>query len=210
MFITNNFQQDDREALCSLMCRYPFATLIVETETGVEVNHVPFSLCRRNGKDVLQSHIAKANPLWKNLQERSEVLVIFQGPHCYISPSYYPSKKATGKAVPTWNYVVVQVKGAITFVEDNAWKIDMLNDLTDKHEAELAEPWSVSDAPDDYTQRLLHAIVGIEIEVASIIGKWKVSQNQSTENKQGVINNLLASDDVHAPAMASFIEQSIC
>ncbi|TBR43923.1 FMN-binding negative transcriptional regulator [Marinomonas agarivorans] len=206
MFITKNFRQDNIEQLRSLICSYPFATFITHTKDQLEVNHLPFYLHQSNGKDRLQGHIARANPLWKNLKEQSEVLVIFQGPHCYISPSYYPSKKETGKVVPTWNYVVVQVKGSITFIEDKAWKIDMLNRLTDQHETKQVDPWSVADAPDEYTQRLLHAIVGIEVEVSSMIGKWKVSQNQSEENKQGVINHLSESDEVHAQAMASFVE----
>jgi transcriptional regulator len=151
------------------------------------------------GKDVLQGHIAKANPLWKNMAEKTEVLIVFNGPNCYISPNYYPTKMATGKAVPTWNYVVVHVKGLISFVHDNTWNLNLLDSLTTHHESQEPEPWSIEDAPKEYIEKMLSAIVGIEIDITSIIGKWKVSQNQAEINKQGIYKAL--SGDVKSNAL---------
>ena len=190
MYIPRKYQQDDVNKYKELITQYPFATLITYTESGIEANHIPLILNHVNGKDVLQGHIAKANPLWKNVSDKSKVLIVFNGPNCYISPNYYPTKKENGKAVPTWNYVTVHVQGAISFITDDKWNLDMVNNLTNHHEAQQPQPSSISDAPQEYIQRMLPAIVGIEIEILSMMGKWKVSQNQPDKNKQGVYAEL--------------------
>lgn len=199
MYIPKKFQQSDTTALKAMIVEYPFATLINCSELGVEANHIPLMLQQVEGKDVLQGHIAKANPLWKNMAEKTEVLIVFNGPNCYISPNYYPTKMATGKAVPTWNYVAVHVKGLISFVHDKTWNLNLLDSLTTHHEAQQPEPWSIEDAPKEYIEKMLPAIVGIEIDITSIIGKWKVSQNQADINKQGIYNAL--SGDVKSNAL---------
>jgi len=139
---------------------------------------------------VLQGHIAKANPLWKSVNEQSEVLLVFHGPNCYISPNHYPTKKDNGRAVPTWNYVAVHVKGVLTFRFDDEFKLRMLDNLTKQHEAEQETPWSIHDTPEQYINSMLPAIVGLEIKITAITGQWKVSQNQPEVNKQGVIEGL--------------------
>lgn len=190
MHIPSNFKQHDERQLKSIIREYPFTTLITQSEYGVEATHFPVILQRIEGKDVIQAHIAKANKIWETVKEGSEILLIFNGPNCYISPNYYPTKKESGKAVPTWNYVVVHVKGKISFIHDQKWIYNMIDCLTSIHESNQEIPWSISDAPDTYIKKMLPAIVGIEISIDSIDGQWKLSQNQPEINKLGVINSL--------------------
>ncbi|MCI2284908.1 FMN-binding negative transcriptional regulator [Colwellia sp. MSW7] len=195
MHVPKVFQQDDPVALHELMMKYPLASLIAYSATGIEVNHIPFFLTNSTEelhgntteKLTLQGHIAKANPLWQNVKDNAEILLVFHGPNCYISPNYYPTKKEQGKAVPTWNYVAVHVKGLLHYRFDTDFKLAMLNNLTIQHEQNQEKPWSITDAPMQYIQRMLAAIVGLEIEILSITGKWKVSQNQPEINKQGLV-----------------------
>lgn len=209
MYIPKKYQQSDTTALKALMVEYPFATLISCSELGVEANHIPLMLKRVEGKDVLHGHIAKANPLWKNIAEKAEVLIVFNGPNCYISPNYYPTKMATGKAVPTWNYVAVHVKGYISFIHDNAWNLNLLDSLTTHHEAQQPQPWSIEDAPKEYIDKMLPAIVGIEVDITSIVGKWKVSQNQVEINKQGIYSALSDDTESHARKIAILVNSYI-
>jgi len=212
MYIPKIFQQDSVNKYKDLITQYPLATLITYAESGIEANHIPLILNNVNGKDVLQGHIAKANPLWKNVSDKSKVLVVFNGPNCYISPNYYPSKKENGRAVPTWNYVAVHVQGAISFITDDKWNLAMINNLTNQHEAKQAQPWSISDAPEQYIQKMLPAIVGFEIEILSITGKWKVSQNQPEKNKQGVyveLSQLARESENNVQQMAELVSRYI-
>ena len=186
MHIPKHFQQNNIEHLKSIILEYPFATLISYSEQGLEATHLPVILNKANNQDVLQGHIAKANPLWENLSDHSDVLVVFNGPNCYISPNHYPTKKEHGKAVPTWNYVAVHVKGKLSFINDESWNVTMLEKLTNQHEATENNPWSLSDAPTAYIQKMMPAIVGLEIDITSITGQWKVSQNQPEINQKGV------------------------
>ena len=158
------------------------------------------------GKLFLQGHIAKANPLWKTTPK--EVLVIFTGPDSYISPSYYSSKQVDGKAVPTWNYVAVHIKGSLRFIHDAHWCLNLVSRLSTQHEQERDKPWSVSDAPQEYIEKMLSAVVGLEIEVNSLVCKVKASQNQTSENKQGVVSGLLSEPGgLCAYQMAELVKQ---
>lgn len=209
MHVPKAFQQDDPVALHELMVKYPLASLIAYSATGIEVNHIPFFLNKSKGKLSLQGHIAKANPLWKLIKDKSQVLLVFHGPNCYISPNYYPTKKEQGKVVPTWNYVAVHVKGLLSYRFDTEFKLDMLNNLTIQHEQNQEKPWSITDAPMQYIQRMLAAIVGLEIEILSITGKWKVSQNQPEINKQGVVSGLSNEKTTNALSMADLVKMYI-
>ncbi|MGO2342374.1 FMN-binding negative transcriptional regulator [Vibrio litoralis] len=186
------FQQSNIEHLHQIINDYPFSTLMVSTKSGIEVDHLPMILTIDDGVVRLQGHIAKANPLAKLVNDETKATIIFHGPNCYISPNYYPTKKENGKAVPTWNYIVVHVTGAIKCIHDNDWKLDFLNRLTDKHESNSDEPWSISDAPQEYIEKMLPAIVGLEVQIESIEGKWKVSQDKPEINQQGVVEGLQA------------------
>jgi len=190
MYSPNIFQQKDSQKLESLIHEYPLATLITYANNEMQANHLPFLLKEMDGKQVLQAHIAKANPLWKDIQNNANVMVVFNGPNEYISPNYYPTKKETGKAVPTWNYAVVHVKGEINFIHDETWLLNLVDNLTTKHESTQEKPWAISDSPAGYVDKMLPAIVGLEIKITSMQGKWKVSQNQPEVNKLGVIEGL--------------------
>ncbi|PKF63281.1 transcriptional regulator [Psychromonas sp. psych-6C06] len=207
MHIPNIFKQQDQKELQGIIAKYPFATLIIQTESGMEVDHLPFFLDSTNGKSVLQGHIAKANPWWKNVTETQTVMLVFHGPNCYISPNHYPTKKENGRAVPTWNYIAVHVSGTLTLRFDDHFKLNMLDNLTQQHEQEQQQPWSIKDAPEQYIQCMLPAIVGLEISITEITGKWKVSQNQPEINKNGVIGGLMKQQTENAVQIATLVKQ---
>ena len=209
MYVPKSFEQQDQTQLIDIINNYAFATLVTYSDSGIEANHLPMFIKQVNGSQVLQGHIAKSNPLWKNVNEHSEVLVIFQGPNAYISPNYYPTKHETGKAVPTWNYISVHVKGTISYISDDNWKMAMLHKLTDQHEVEQLKPWSIDDAPKSYIDKMLSAIVGLEIHIGSIQGKWKISQNQPAINQQGVISGLTECADGKVKDMVAFIKSQL-
>jgi transcriptional regulator len=150
----------------------------------------------------LRGHVARANPLWRDAAHRDEALVVFQGPQAYVSPAWYPSKAEHGKVVPTWNYVMVQARGRLRVIDDVAWLHALVTRLTATHEARRANPWAVDDAPPDYVASTLRAIVGLEIELVSLAGKWKVSQNRSAADREGVALGLDALEDDTARQMA--------
>ncbi len=209
MFIPSKFRQGNIEELISIMQKYSFAALVTQSETGIEATHLPMIVSSEPDKLYLKAHIARANPIWESVANGSNVLVIFNGPNCYISPNHYPTKKEAGKAVPTWNYVVVHVEGSISFIHNSEWIYDAIDTLTTTHEAELKEPWSISDAPDEYIQKILPAIVGIEIEITSMIGQWKLSQNQPVVNQRGVVEGLSKSLDSSAVEVACMVSSNI-
>ena len=206
MYIPSKFKQDDEQELLALMRDYPFATLITYTKSGIEVNHLPISISWQEGKLYLHAHIAKVNKFWQSVAELSEAMVIFNGPNCYISPNHYPTKQQTGKAVPTWNYIAVHVKGAIRFIHDASWIHRALETLTTEHESKSENPWAMSDVPASYINKMLPAIVGIEIAVTSITGQWKLSQNQPEINQLGVIDGLSASAEANAQQVAARVQ----
>ena len=156
----------------------------------------------------LKAHVARANPQWRDLAESPEALIVFQGPEHYVSPSWYPTKQETHKVVPTWNYVMVQTRGTAHVVEDDEWLQRQIAALTLKQEASRADPWAVVDAPADFIAFQRKAIVGIEIEITDIRGKWKTSQNRSAADRAGVIKGLQAIGDENAQAMAELVGEA--
>lgn len=191
---------DGQAALVKLLETHPLATIVRTTENGLVADHIP--LFYENGK--LIGHVAKANPLWQTAPD-SEILVIFQGIDAYISPSWYASKPVTHKVVPTWNYTTVHVYGHLNAVLAPQKNLEIVQKLTDIHEKNLPEPWSVQSAPADYIERMLNAIVGIEISISRIEAKWKVSQNQAVENQDSLIQHLQGSGEETAANMAAEI-----
>lgn len=175
-----------------LMRRYPLAAVIANGTEGLVANHIPLLLLpMANTPCVLQGHIARANPMWKQVGEASSVLVIFQGEQHYITPQWYPSKQSHGKVVPTWNYAVVHVRGVMRWRQERDWLLAMVTALTNQQEAAMRSPWQVSDAPPDYISKMLDAIIGFEIEISEMTGKWKVSQNRNEADQQGVVEGLM-------------------
>ncbi len=180
--------------------------LVSHGPQGLIANAVPFLLDRAASKlGTLQAHVARANPQWRDLAATPEALVVFLGADHYVSPSWYPSKQETHKVVPTWNYVMVQARGLARVVEDDAWLQRQIAVLTGKQEAYRDAPWSVGDAPPDFVAHQRRAIVGIEIEIADIRGKWKTSQNRTAADRAGVVEGLEAIGDEAAQAMAELV-----
>jgi transcriptional regulator len=207
MYLPPAFAEDRIEVKHGLIRAYPLGTLIVNTEEGPSADLIPFMLYPDEGEHgVLRAHVARANPVWKALADGASVLAVFQGPEAYISPNWYETKRVTGKAVPTWNYAMVQVRGTAHAVEDTAWLRRLLDDLTNVHEQTMPEPWSVSDAPPDYMATMLRAIVGIELPIASIKGKWKVSQNREIADRANVAEGLR---ERGAAGMAALVAERI-
>lgn len=185
------FREDRPEVLRSLVEAHRLGTLVTHGSNGLEANLVPFTVDWTAGPlGTLKAHLAKANDQFAALAAGAETLVIFQGPESYITPSWYPSKAEHGKVVPTWNYVVVEVRGRPRMVDDAAWLRTQIAELTAAQEASRAHPWAVDDAPAAYIEAQLKGIFGIEIPVERIEGKWKTSQNRPEADRAGVVDGL--------------------
>jgi transcriptional regulator len=201
MYLPSHFEQHDAAALHALMREHPLATLVSQQASGITADAIPLEYVAAS--HTLRGHVARANPLWREAAGRP-VLAVFNGPQAYITPSWYPSKASTHKVVPTWNYTLVHAHGVLRAVEDAPWLHELVSGLTAHHEASRAQPWAVSDAPDDYVQQMLRAIVGIEIPVDRLIGKWKISQNRSDADRLGVAAGLTEGAEP-ARAMAELV-----
>ncbi|MEQ9003315.1 MAG: FMN-binding negative transcriptional regulator [Pseudomonadales bacterium] len=204
-----HFQAPDADAVRSLITRHPLATLVLTGADGIDAEHLPMLLEHtETGHGVLRGHVARANPVWQQVPDGADALAIFHGPDHYVSPGWYPSKRAHGKVVPTWNYAVVHGHGRLTWQHDRDWLLALVTRLTDAHEAGRAAPWHVTDAPDDYVTRMLGAIVGVEIALTRLEGKWKQSQNRSTEDVAGVIAGLEADGSLSARDAAALMQET--
>lgn len=187
MYCPPAFKEDRADVLRQAIRAHPLGTLVTSGLSGLAANVLPFSLVSEPHGDVLRAHLAKANEQLLDLREGAPALVLFQGPQSYISPSWYPSKQEHGKVVPTWNYVVIEVRGTPTIIEDEAWLLAQIGELTSAHESKRADPWKVADAPREFIQAQLKGIVGLELPISRMEGKWKVSQNQPEQNRSGVV-----------------------
>lgn len=206
MYLPSHFEESRTEVLHQLMRSRPLGLLVTQARAQadgepapIEANALPFHLdVDRGPHGTLVAHVARANPVWREARTDAEVLVVFQGPQAYISPGWYATKAETGKVVPTWNYVLVEARGRLVVRDDAAWVHALVSTLTDLHEAARPAPWKVTDAPADYIAATQRAIVGIEVELSSLKGKWKVSQNRSASDRSGVVQGLtaLGRDDV--------------
>jgi transcriptional regulator len=191
MYQPSAFREERLEVLHALIRAHPLGTLITSGTQGLIANLVPFIVVADAGdKGTLRCHIAKANDQVEALKAGSETLVVFQGPEAYITPAWYASKQEHGRVVPTWNYAVVQVRGTPRVIDDAAWLRAQIEALTSGQEGRRAEPWSVSDAPAPFVEGQMKAIIGIEIPIVTIEGKWKVSQNRPAADRQGVVEGL--------------------
>jgi len=218
MYQPAHFVESRPEVLQRLIREHPFGLLVTDGASGLAANGVPFLLDPdpAGGPGVLRAHVARANPVWKEARSDRDSLVVFQGAQGYISPAWYPSKAEHGKVVPTWNYIVVQGRGAVRFIDDSAWLRAFVTRLTEGHEAgrTAAEGgrgvpvWAVSDAPADYVETMLKAIVGVEIPLNSLVGKWKVSQNRPRADREGVAAGLAQWPGDEAAAMAQAVRDA--
>lgn len=208
MYLPKHFAEPNVEAMHGLISDRPLATLVTLGAGGLEANPIPFYLSSEpKPYGTLRGHVARSNPVWKECAQDVEALAIFHGPESYITPSWYPTKAETGKAVPTWNYVTVHAYGTLRIIEDTAWLRSHLDALTLHNEAAFPHPWQLSDAPADYLNKLMAEIVGIEIVITRLMGKWKTSQNQPQQNQAGIVRGLRAIEHTDALQMASLVEK---
>lgn len=208
MYTPKHFEQPSIEAMHALVRSYPLGTLITLGAQGLCANHIPMHLSDKPAPyGLLSGHVPRANPVWHEASPDVEVMVIFQGPNAYITPSWYATKKETGKVVPTWNYTVVHAHGHLRVIDDAQWLRAHLETITHQQEASLANPWAVSDAPSDFTEKLFSHLVGIEITISKLFGKWKVSQNRPARDQAGVVAGLRSAGVADASQMARLIER---
>ncbi|MGX7001263.1 FMN-binding negative transcriptional regulator [Caballeronia sp. KNU42] len=203
MYLPPHFEEKRPEVLHRLMADNPLAALVTHGANGLDANHVPFEFDPSMGEHgILRAHVARANPICKEIDSGSDVMVIFQGASGYISPSFYPGKQETHRQVPTYNYPIVHAHGRITIRDDETFVRGVLARLTRKMEAGETAPWKMGDAPPDFIQTMLQAIVGIEIEVTRLAGKAKLSQDETAADRIGAINGVRQRETDAATALA--------
>jgi len=207
MYQPPHFREQRIDVLHALITAHPFATLVTVDPQGLNANHIPFVLHPELGANgLLRGHVSRANPVWKNIDTATDALAIFQGPDAYITPSWYPSKKVDGKVVPTWNYATVHAHGPLQVVDDAAALRQHLDSLVASHEQDRPVPWATNDAPADYIASHMKGIVGIEMPISRLEGKWKVSQNRSDQDRTGVARGLRLEGGDTAQSMADLVD----
>ena len=210
MYNPSAFRETRPEILEAALAAHPLAALVTMGSQGLDASHIPLIYHpTEGGMGVLRGHMARANPQWRQYTQETEALAIFSGPQHYVTPAWYPTKKENGKVVPTWNYLVVHARGLLSFQDEPAWLLENVQSLTDAHERSRDAPWRVTDAPPDYIDNMLRAIVGVELKIASLEGKWKVSQNRSLPDRQGVIAGLQSLKSTDADEMAALVRASL-
>jgi len=211
MYLPKHFEETRVQVLHELIGAHPLGALVAMTSAGLDANHIPFEVDPEPAPfGTLRGHIARANGLWRDFSRDVEALVIFQGPGTYVSPAWYPTKQETAKVVPTWNYAVVHAYGVLRFIDDRDWLRAFVTKLTARHEAPRPDPWKVTDAPADYIEQMLGAIIGLEIPITRLVGKWKVSQNRPAQDRDGVVEGLLREGGRSAAAMAELVRRATC
>lgn len=208
MYIPSSNAEHSPEVMFDFIEAHPLGILVTGSGEGLFATHLPLLLDRTRGpRGALMGHVARANRQHTlPVGDGAESLVIFSGPDAYISPSWYPAKAEHGKVVPTWNYVAVHVYGRLRYTSDPVWLREHVGRLTTHHEASRAMPWSVEDAPNEYIDQMLRAIVGVEIEITRLEGKWKMSQNRSAADIDGVVDGLGASLSARDRAVADIVQ----
>ena len=204
MYLPTSFRQDDLAALHQEIAVSRLATVVSQGPNGLQASHLPLLLIAEEGQyGTLYGHFARANPHWQELAGDGEVLAIFNGPDAYVSPSWYPAKAEHGKVVPTWNYIAVHAHGRAELFDDAERLLQLVSRLSERHEAGRAQPWAVSDAPRDYLDAMLRAIVGFALPIERLQGKWKLGQNRSAADQVGVREGLAASFDTRDRELAA-------
>lgn len=191
MYTPKSYREERLEVLHALMAAHPLGALVRMGEDGLCADHLPFEIAPPMPDapfGTLRAHVARANPLWRG--DGVETMVIFQGPHAYITPAWYAEKELSGEEVPTFDYAVVHAHGTLRVIDERDWLLDFLARLTNRHEADQAQPWQVGDAPPAYIDKLLKAIVGIEIVLTRLEGKWKMEQKNSLQDRTRVAREL--------------------
>ncbi len=209
MYLPAAFEETRVEVLHHFIRAHAFGAMVTHSTAGLTANHIPFEFDPDPAPfGTLRAHIARANSVWRDVPPDSDVMVIFQGPQAYITPNWYATKQETGKVVPTFNYAVVHAHGPFRTIEDPAWLRSLVTRLTDAYEPG-PHPWKVSDAPDEFVKAMLRAIVGVEIPITRLLGKWKVSQNRPPADRIGVREGLRAAGDPASAIMATEVSAHI-
>ena len=209
MYTPEAFKEGRTEVLHELIRQFPLATLVIPERGDVVINHLPIVLRRDAApRGTLVGHVPKTNAVWELMNGDRRATAVFQGANAYITPSWYPSKHEHGRAVPTWNYAVVHVRGKPRAIDDSRWVLTHLEELTETLESSQALPWKVSDAPQDFTDRMVSQLVGIEMPIDAIEGKWKTSQNRPHADQIGVVAGLKSRGDDESLAMAELVALS--
>ena len=207
MYVPKQFREDRPEILAAAIGEIQLASLVTYVGEDYHVSHVPMVVRSGDGGLVLESHLARANPHWKALNgAKHRSIAIFQGPQAYVSPSWYPSKREHQKVVPTWNYIAIHASGALEAIDDGAWLMRHINDLTDANETPRDHPWAVDDAPADFIDGLVNAIVGLRLTVDHLAGSWKMIQHRPQSDRQGVIDGLAQSGVPAQLAVAAIMD----
>lgn len=209
MYLPHHFAETNPQVLREAIAARPLGALVTLSPDGLTADHIPFLLEPRGELGVLIGHVARNNPVWRNGAGVDDALVIFQGPSSYISPNWYPSKHATHQAVPTYNYIVVHAHGPLLVHDDERWVRGVVGKLTKQFEASQPTPWRMGQAPPDYMRAMLANIVGIEIPLKRLTGKWKVNQNRTPEDRSGVVDALEASPTPEHVAMAALVRRTL-
>ena len=208
MYQPTHFRENRLEVQHALIHAHPLRLLVTQAAGSLDANQVPFLLdTTASPLGTLRAHVARANPVWRDLEAAREVMVVFQAVDSYVTPSWYAAKREHGKVVPTWNYAIVQAWGRPRTIEDAAWLGTQIRALTTRHEAARAEPWAVDDAPASFVATQIRAIIGIEIEITRIEGKWKASQNRPPADREGVVAGLEREGDERSAAMAKMVRE---
>jgi transcriptional regulator len=204
LYLPAHFNEVRHDVMRALMRAHPLCTLVAQCDSGLVANHVPVQAVDEPAPlGCLRGHIARANPLWRDYRSETQALAIFQGPHVYVSPSFYPSKDKTGEVVPTWNYAVVHASGTFKFIQDTEWLREFVTGLTETYETPRAVPWKIQDAPAPYIDKNLKLIVGFEFSISALEGKWKMSQNRTQSDREGVLRNLQEAKDADSQEVAA-------
>ena len=210
MYVPKHFEEPDLSVLHGLIRAHPLGTWVTQGDGELIANHVPFLLDPARGRyGTLLGHVARSNRVWRSFSTAVASVVVFQGAEAYVTPSWYPSKRVSGEVVPTWNYAVVHAHGIPRVIQDGNWLLDLVTRLTDVHESCREIPWKVADAPRDFIDRLIQAVVGIEIPVERLVGKWKVSQNRPESDRLGVATGLEARGGDRSDEMASLVRRTV-
>ena len=208
MYIPSSNAEHRLDVLHDFIESYPLGTLVTASGEGLFATHLPLVLDRARGAHgTLEGHVARANPHHRLESASDEALVIFTGPDAYVTPAWYAAKAEHGKVVPTWNYVAVHAYATLRFVDESAFLQRHLRELTARHEGGRAEPWTVEDAPPAYIAGLERAIVGVELAITRLEGKWKMSQNRSAADIDGVVRGLGASERAMDRVVAAIVEE---
>jgi transcriptional regulator len=212
MYIPRHNAETRIPVLHALMRAHPLAALLTLNASGLIASHLPMLLepgARDGDFGILRGHVSRANPQWRDLSETTDALAIFAGSHHYISTAWYPGTYTDGEEVPTWNYAVVHAYGPLRVIHDPAWLLAHVTSLTDEHEASMPKPWKVSDAPSDFIAAQLKGIVGFEIPIRRLEGKWKASQNRTLAEREGVIAGLAELDTPESLAISDMVAKAL-